>query len=176
LTVERLEDGEVSPYLVDELRPGDELELRGPIGGYFVWDDSFGGPVALIAGGSGIAPFRAMLRHRVAAHPGVRVRVLYSAPSLPEVIYHDELLRLGRADEVNIRFALTRKWPEEWSGHRGRIDRRLLADAAGPPGEPSPALTFACGPSGFVEFAASTLVELGHRPDRIRTERFGPTG
>ena len=110
LTVDRLVDGEVSPYLVDELRVGDTLELRGPIGNYFVWDDTRDGPVMLIAGGSGIVPFRSMLRHRVATGSGVDVRLLYSARSLEVVIYRDELMRLAAYDEVDIRFVLTREW------------------------------------------------------------------
>jgi ferredoxin-NADP reductase len=176
LTVERLEDGEVSPYLVDVLRPGDELELRGPIGGYFVWEESLGGPLGLIAGGSGVVPLRAMLRHWAATSRAVPVRLLYSSRSLTEVIYRDELR--GYADEdpgkVEVRFALTREWPEGYTGHTGRIDRRLLAQALWPP-DRQPML-YACGPSGFVEAAADWLVEVGHPPGRIRLERFGPTG
>ncbi len=171
LTVERLEDGEVSPYLADELRVGDELELRGPIGGYFVWEDSFPGPVLLIAGGSGIVPFRAMLRHRVAARSQVAVRLLYSSRSLSETIYHDEL---AAQEGVDLRLALTRGWPEDWAGHRGRIDRDVIAEAAWP-ADRQP-LNFVCGPSSFVELAAAALVELGHGPGQVKTERFGPTG
>jgi ferredoxin-NADP reductase len=174
LTVERLDDGEVSPYLVDELRPGDELELRGPIGGYFVWERSLGGPLLLVAGGSGIVPFRSMLRHRAAVGETVATRVLYSSRSLRDVIYHDELLRHAAGDGVDLRFALTRDWPEGWEGHRGRIDRQLLAEVAWPPG--AQPLVYICGPSGFVEAAASTLVDNGHDPRRVKTERFGPTG
>jgi len=174
LTVERLEDGEVSPYLVDELRPGDELELRGPVGGYFVWEGSNGGPLLLIAGGSGIVPFRSMLRHRFAAASAVAVRLLYSSRSLGDVIYRDELLHLAADAPVDVQFALTREWPEGWRGHRGRIDRRLLDDVAWPPAEQP--LVFVCGPSAFVETVAGGLVQNGHEPSRIRTERFGPTG
>jgi ferredoxin-NADP reductase len=175
LTVERLDDGEVSPYLVEELRPGDELELRGPIGGFFVWEEPLGGPLVLIGGGSGVVPLRAMLRHWVAGERAVPVRLLYSSRSLDEVIYRSELLGYGSEYElVDVRFALTREWPEDYTGHTGRIDPALLAEVAGPAsGRP---LAYVCGPNGFVEAAASWLVELGHAPERIRTERFGPTG
>jgi ferredoxin-NADP reductase len=175
LTVERLEDGEVSPYLVEVLRPGDELELRGPIGGFFVWEESLGGPLVLIGGGSGVVPLRSMLRHWVAGSHAVPVRLLYSSRSLDEVIYRDELLGYAAEyDSVEVRLALTREWPEDYTGHTGRIDPALLAVLAGPP-EAHP-LIYVCGPSGFVEVAAAWLVELGHAPRRIRTERFGPTG
>jgi len=171
LTVERLEDGEVSPYLVDVLEPGDELELRGPIGGYFVWEVALGGPLLLLAGGSGIVPLRAMLRHRAAADSTVPVRLLYSARTLDEVIYRDELVRISAFDEVDVRFTLTREWPEGWRGYRRRIDREMLAEVAWPAGERP--LVYVCGPTAFVEVAASTLVDLGHEPGRIKTERFG---
>jgi ferredoxin-NADP reductase len=175
LTVERLDDGEVSPYLVGELRPGDELELRGPIGGYFVWNQSLAGPLLLIAGGSGIVPFRSMLRHRSATGSDVAVRLLYSARALDDVIYRDELARFAAAgDGVDVSFTLTREWPEDWTGHRGRIDGKLLDEVSWPAANMP--LTYICGPSGFVESASGTLVGGGHDPRRIRTERFGPTG
>jgi ferredoxin-NADP reductase len=175
LTVERLDDGEVSPYLVGELRPGDELELRGPIGGYFVWNQSLAGPLLLIAGGSGIVPFRSMLRHRSATGSNVAVRLLYSARALEDVIYRDELAEFAAAgDGVDVSFTLTREWPEDWSGHRGRIDGKLLDEVSWPAANMP--LTYICGPSGFVESASGTLVGGGHDPRRIRTERFGPTG
>ena len=174
LTVERLDDGEVSPYLVDELRAGDELELRGPIGGYFVWEASRGGPLLLVAGGSGVVPFRSMLRHGAASSAGTEVRLLYSSRSLSEVIYHDELEQLSAVGDVELHFALTRRWPEGWRGHRGRVDRQLLERIAWPPSDTP--LIYICGPSGFVESAAAGLVEIGHAPSRIRTERFGATG
>jgi len=174
LTVERLEDGEVSQYLVDELRRGDELELRGPIGGYFVWERSLEGPLLLVAGGSGIVPFRSMLRHWAGGERRCVPRLLYSSRSLSEVIYREELLRLADHDEVDIRFALTREWPHSWRGHRGRIDRQLLEDVAWSPDEQP--LVYVCGPSAFVETAADALVANGHSPSRVRTERFGPTG
>jgi ferredoxin-NADP reductase len=170
LTVERLEDGEVSTYLVDELRPGDKLELRGPIGGYFVWEESLGGPLLLVAGGSGIVPLRAMLRHRAAVNSDVPARLVYSSRSLEDVIYRDELETL--AAEVTL--TLTREWPEDWSGRRGRVDTALLEAVAWPAAE-MPRI-YVCGPTGFVEAVAESLVAIGHDPRRIRTERFGPTG
>jgi ferredoxin-NADP reductase len=169
LTVDRLDDGEVSPYLVDELRAGDELELRGPIGGYFVWEEALGGPLLMVAGGSGVVPFRAMLHHHRATASTVPVRVLYSSRSLEDVIYREELL--ARDD---VRIALTRSWPDDWSGHRGRVDSELLRAAAWPPAQ-RPQI-YICGPTAFVEAIAEALVDIGHDPSRIRTERFGPTG
>jgi ferredoxin-NADP reductase len=174
LTVERLDDGEVSPYLVDVLRPGDELELRGPIGGYFVWEESLGGPLLLLAGGSGIVPLYAMLRHRAAVGSAVPVRLLYSARKLDDVIYRDELERMAGGDGVDVRLDLTREQPEDWRGYRRRIDRELLDDVAWHPDERP--LTYVCGPTPFVELAAGTLVDLGHDAARIKTERFGPSG
>jgi ferredoxin-NADP reductase len=174
LTVERLDDGEVSPYLTDELRAGDELELRGPIGGYFVWEQALGGPLMLIAGGSGIVPLRAMLRQWAAGERSVIPRLLYSSRSLGDVIYHDELTRRGIDDGVDVRLTLTREWPEDWQGLRGRVNSEMLEEVVWPPAERP--LVYACGPSSFVETAAAGLVEGGHAPSRIRTERFGPTG
>src|SRR5712672_851441 len=133
LTIERLDDGEVSPYLVGELRPGDELELRGPIGGYFVWEEALGGPLLLLAGGSGIVPLRSILRHRSAVESTVPVRLLYSSKSLDEVIYRDELDRLAADDGIDVRFTLTREQPEGWQGYRRRIDEELLREIAWPP-------------------------------------------
>jgi ferredoxin-NADP reductase len=173
LTVERLDDGEVSPYLVDELRPDDALELRGPIGGYFVWEEALGGPLLLIAGGSGVVPLRAMLRHYRAVESIIPLRLLYSARSLSEVIYREELMRMAAYDEIDVRFTLTREQPEGWHGYGRRIDAELLGEVVWPPGERP--LVYICGPTGFVETASSALVALGHDPLRIRTERFGPT-
>jgi ferredoxin-NADP reductase len=176
LTVERLEDGEVSPYLVDVLEPGDELELRGPIGGYFVWEESLGGPLVLIGGGSGVVPLRAMLRHWVlATRHALPVRLLYSSRSWDEVIYRDELVGYADACErAHVGFALTREWPEGFAGHTGRITPELLDQVTGPPADRP--LVYVCGPTGFVEAASQWLVEIGHPPATIRTERFGPTG
>jgi len=174
LTVERIEDGEVSSYLVGELRAGDELELRGPIGGYFVWEQSLGGPLVLLAGGSGIAPLRAMLRHHRAVGSTVPVRLLYSARAERELIFRDELLHAVEGRTLDVRFTLTREQPPGWRGYDRRIDPALIADVAWPPDERP--LVYVCGPTGFVEAAADALVSLGHDPGRIRTERFGPTG
>jgi ferredoxin-NADP reductase len=173
LTVERLSDGEVSPYLVDELRPGDEVELRGPIGGYFVWEASLGGPLLMVAGGSGIVPFRAMLRHWAAGDRTTMPRLLYSSRTRSEIIYHDELGRLAE-DGADIEITLTRESPEDWEGQRGRFDRKAIERLAWPPQDQP--LSYVCGPSSFVENVAEALVGLGHLPSRIRTERFGPTG
>jgi ferredoxin-NADP reductase len=174
LTVERLADGEVSPYLVDELRAGDELELRGPIGGYFVWEQSLGGPLFLVGGGSGVVPLRSMLREHSASASNVPVRLLYSARTLADILYRDELSRLAADEEVDIRFTLTRESPDGWPGYQRRVDHELLAEVGWPPEERP--LVYVCGPSGFVETAATSFVELGYEPNRIRTERFGPTG
>jgi ferredoxin-NADP reductase len=173
LTVERLDDGEVSPYLAGELRVGDEIELRGPIGGYFIWEESFGGPLVLIAGGSGIAPLRAMVRHWSAGSRETTASLIYSARSDVDVIYREELTEAaGRGLRVQI--ALTREWPADWDGHRGRVDQPLLAEAVPEPS--ARPLIYVCGPTPFVETIAQTLVDMGHEPARIRTERFGPTG
>ena len=175
LTVERIEDGEVSPYLVDDLLPGDRFELRGPIGGYFVWEDEPGGPVLLLAGGSGIAPLMSMLRHRAATASEVPTRLLYSSRELGDVIYREELDRLaadGAGFEISL--TLTRAQPPGWEGYERRIDDELLAEVAWPATERP--LAFVCGPTTFVEVAASALSRLGYEPARIKTERFGPTG
>jgi ferredoxin-NADP reductase len=174
LTVQRLEDGEVSPYLVGELRVGDELELRGPIGGYFVWDMPLGGPLLLVGGGSGIVPLRALLYHHAALRSDVPVRLLYSARTLADLIYREELIGV-EADRQGaaLRIPLTREQPSNWQGYARRIDRSLLEEVAWPPSERP--LTYVCGPTGLVEAVASALVELGHEPSRVKTERFGPT-
>ena len=175
LTIERLDDGEVSPYLTDELRVGDKLELRGPIGGYFVWEAFMGGPLLLVAGGSGIVPLMAMLRHRAAAGSTVATRLLYSSRSLEDVIYRDELDRLVRSSTMlEVAYTLTRAQPPGWTGYSRRIDTPMLREVAWPP-EQRP-LIFVCGPTPFVESAAASLVELGYVPTSIKTERFGPTG
>jgi ferredoxin-NADP reductase len=174
LTVERLDDGEVSPYLVDELRPGDQLELRGPIGGYFAWESAAGGPLLLVGGGSGIVPLMAILRHRVASGSDAEVRLLASWRTAGDIIYAAELERLGATPGIEITHTLTRESPPSWTGRRGRIDQATLGEVSWKPGEE--ALSFVCGPTGLVEAVASGLVALGHEPQRIRTERFGPTG
>ncbi|MFD3406574.1 ferredoxin reductase [Kribbella sp. NPDC058693] len=174
LSVERLDDGEVSPFLVDELRAGDVLELRGPVGGYFVWDEPLGGPLFLVAGGSGLAPLRAMMRHHRATRSEVPVRALCSARSLEALLYREELMDLAACDPFDISITLTREQPSAWRGYRRRIDSELLAEVAWSPADRS--LAFICGPTAFVETAAAGLVDLGHDPARIRTERFGGTG
>jgi ferredoxin-NADP reductase len=181
LTVEQLTDGEVSPYLSEELRSGDKLELRGPIGGYFVWDVPLGGPLFLVAGGSGIVPLMAMLRHRNAAlgtaeaRHRLPARLLYSSRDWDEVIYREELSRLSETDtSLEVRHTLTRQQPQAWSGFKRRIDRAMLEEVAWPPSEKP--RVFVCGPTPLVESVAQALVELGHEPARIKTERFGPTG
>ena len=172
ITVERLDDGEVSPYLTEELRPGDGLELRGPIGGYFVWDADDGGPLLLVAGGSGIVPLRAMVRHRQRSGSDVPVRLLYSSRTHADVIYRPELQEL--TDGIEVVHTLTREQPSGWTGYDRRIDAALLREVAWP-AEDGP-LAFVCGPTSFVETVASGLVGLGHGPARVKTERFGATG
>ena len=183
LTVERLDDAEVSPYLTEVLRPGDRLELRGPIGGYFVWDVGLGGLLLLVAGGSGVVPLMAMLRHRAAAletgdvraRHGVPARLLYSSRRWDDVFYRTELTRLTQDDEtLEVALTFTREAPQGWTGFRRRIDRMMLAEVSWPPGERPH--VFVCGPTPLVEAAAAALVELGHDPGLVKTERFGPTG
>ena len=178
ITIERLEDGEVSPYLTDALKIGDRLELRGPIGGYFVWEPSNVGPLLLVAGGSGVVPLMAMLRTRAVTGDAVRAAspatLLYSARSWDDVFYRDELAELAKDPMVRLVFTLTRSRPAGWLGYTRRVDAAML-EAVGP----APLLTphiYVCGPTGLVESASQLLVGLGHDPTRIRTERFGPTG
>jgi ferredoxin-NADP reductase len=172
ITVERLADGEVSPYLTEDLRTGDALELRGPVGGYFVWDAEDGGPLLLVAGGSGIVPLRAMLRHRVRSGSEVPARLLYSSRTLEDVIYRAELD--DHAEGVEVVHTLTREQPTGWTGYSRRVDAELLGEVAWPVAETP--LAFVCGPTSFVETVADGLVELGYSPERIKTERFGATG
>jgi len=177
LTVERLGDGEVSPYLVDDLREGDRFEVRGPVGGYFVWDGGTGGsePLQLVAGGSGIVPLMCMLRHRAATRESTPARLLYSAQTLDALIYRDELAELADADEgLVVTETLTRERPPGWTGHERRIDAAMLAETTWP-ASVRPRV-YVCGPTGLVESVAEDLVRLGHQPDRIRAERFGPSG
>jgi ferredoxin-NADP reductase len=175
LTVDRLEDGEVSPYLTEVLMAEDKLELRGPIGGYFSWEVKDGGPLLLVGGGSGVVPLMAMLRHRAAVGSNVPTRLLYSSRTYEEIIYRKELENLaGRDYSLQVIYTLTRSRPEGWDGYNRRIDAEMLAEMAWPPDE-SP-LVFVCGPTPLVEAVASALVSLGHDPARVKTERFGATG
>jgi ferredoxin-NADP reductase len=184
LTVEGIADGEVSPYLTEDALPGDGFELRGPIGGYFVWDPAFDEPLLLVGGGAGLVPLMAMLRHRRGTDSTVEARLLLSARTLEDVLYRDELDELAGdgapaestpSHAVDVRITLTRERPPPgWTGFAGRIDRDMLADLGPPPsGRPR---VYVCGPTPFVEEAARLLVELGHEPARVHTERFGPTG
>jgi ferredoxin-NADP reductase len=174
ITVQRMDDGEVSPYLTQELRTGDELEVRGPIGGYFVWDgDGQDSPLLLVGGGSGIVPLRSILRQRERTSSLVPARLLYSARSLPEVIYRAELDRYGQ-NGVDVTYTLTRSEPPGWTGHTGRVNADMLAEVAWPADRD--AVAFVCGPTPFVEAAATGLVALGYAPGRVKTERFGATG
>ena len=174
ITVERIADGEVSPFLDDTVVVGDRFEVRGPIGGYFVWDRSIGGPLLLIAGGSGVVPLMAMLRHRAAAGVKDPARLLYSARTYEQIIYADELEQLARKDGLTVSYTLTRGQPGGWKGYARRIDDAMLKDVSGPLG--SDALAFVCGPTALVEVAADGLERVGLPADRIRTERFGPSG
>jgi ferredoxin-NADP reductase len=174
LTVERLDDGEVSPYLTDELREGDQIEIRGPIGGYFAWTAAHGGPLVLIGGGSGIVPLMAMLRVRATEAPTIPAVLLASFRSPDHVIYRDELMRRAAEPGVHIAQTFTRVAPPNWTGYRRRVDAPMLAEVIPTPAEQPH--VYVCGPTPFVEQVASVLVELGHDPARIRTERFGPTG
>jgi ferredoxin-NADP reductase len=175
LTVEGLPDGEASPYLVEELRAGDTIELRGPIGGYFVWEASFGGPLLLVAGGSGIIPFMSMLRHRAAMKSRVASRLVYSSRTWQNIIFREELENLAaQADGLEVFHTLTRTQPDGWEGYARRVDAELLAETAWSPA--SAPLTYVCGSTSFVETVANALVLLGHEARRVKTERFGPTG
>jgi ferredoxin-NADP reductase len=175
LTVERVADGEVSPYLVDVLRVGDRLQLRGPIGGHFVWTSDAPQPLCLIAGGAGVTPLMAMLRHRDKGRRLAPALLIYSARSLADIIYRDELDAMARRDaSLSVIYALTREQPKDWPGHRGRIDKTLLAMTCSPVLR-MPAI-YVCGPTSFVESVSGFLVELGFDALRIKTERFGPSG
>ena len=174
ITVERIGDGEVSPYLDDTVVTGDRFEVRGPIGGYFVWDSSIGGPLLLVAGGSGVVPLMAMLRHRDAAGVKDPARLLYSARTYEQIIYGPELDMLASQDGLKVSYALTRAQPPGWKGYARRIDDAMLADvskALGPQ-----VVAYVCGPTALVEVAADGLERIGLPADRIRTERFGPSG
>jgi len=174
ITVERLDDGEVSPYLTEDLRTGDQFEVRGPIGGYFVWDSGANEsvPLLLVAGGSGIVPLRSILRHRARSASTVSVRLLYSAKALDEVIYRAELDEQGEGVEVC--YTLTRRQPPGWTGYAKRVDDALLAQVVWPAVDGP--LAFVCGPTPFVETVAAGLVRLGYPPAQVKTERFGGAG
>jgi ferredoxin-NADP reductase len=172
LTVARVEDGEVSPYLTDELQPGDVFEVRGPIGGYFTWSADEDGPLLLVGGGSGLAPLMSMLRHRAARAAAVQVHLLASARSPDDALYLDELAELEPREHLRVEHTYTREAPADWSGRRGRVDAAMLADVSPGIG----ARCFVCGPTPFVEHVADLLVAAGHDPNRIHAERFGPTG
>ena len=172
ITVEELAEGEVSPYLVDEVRAGDRFELRGPIGGYFVWDGAGDAPVLLVAGGSGVVPLMSMIRHRAAIGSGTPTRLLYSSRSWEDVIYRAELEE--PADGLEVFHTLTRSQPPGWTGYARRIDEELLGEVAWPASEEP--RVFVCGSTRFVDAAADGLVAMGYAPESIRTERFGATG
>lgn len=174
LTVERIEDGEVSPYLAGELRPGDQFEVRGPIGGHFTWTVPDGGPLLMIAGGSGLVPLMAMLRHRAAQASDVDARLLVSARGWDDLLYREELSGLRADGALALSITLTRSAPDGWTGFRRRIDLEMLR-AVGPEPAQDPRI-FVCGPTPFVERAADLLVERGHAVSAIHAERFGPTG
>ncbi|HEX4483818.1 MAG TPA: ferredoxin reductase [Solirubrobacteraceae bacterium] len=174
LTVERIDDGEVSPYLTEELRAGDELELRGPVGGHFTWRTADGGPLLLLAGGSGLVPLMAMTRHRIARADATRIELLVSSRSLDDLLFAEELKRAGAQPGIDVKITLTRAQPPGWSGLARRVDRAMLAELGPPPSERP--RVFLCGPTAFVESAADALVALGHAPSAIHAERFGPSG
>lgn len=176
ITVEVIEDGEVSPYFHEVVQEGDQIELRGPIGGPFTWTSSQGGPLLLIGGGSGVVPLMSMLRHRASSEgESLSAALLYSSRTLDDVIYKEELERLSDEDaELNVNLTLTRQNDTNWSGLTRRVDAPMLKDVIDNLGEP--AVSYICGSTGFVESVASTLVDLGLPPESIRTERFGPSG
>jgi ferredoxin-NADP reductase len=169
VTVERLDDGEVSPYLVDEAQPGDQIEVRGPFGGWFVWSAADGGPLFLIAGGTGLVPLMSMLRHRARAGSDAEARLLLSVRREHDVLYEDELPKL-----IEPAITYTREPPAGWTGYARRVDGEMLTEAGFPP-ERRPRI-YVCGSTGFAEAAARELVALGHDASRIRIERFGATG
>ncbi len=175
ITVERLDDGEVSPYLVGELKAQDSIELRGPIGGYFVWRADDTRPVLLIGGGSGVVPLMAMIRHRRRASSVTPVRLLYSSRIFDDIIYREELDGLAASgDGLSVVHTLTRAQPAGWRGYSRRLDREMVDDVAWPVAQ-NP-IVFVCGPTPFVEAAATLLVDRGYEPTSVKTERFGATG
>ncbi len=175
LTIEKIEDGEVSPYMHEVVVVGDQVEVRGPIGGYFVWDASMREPLLLIGGGSGVVPLMSMLRHRAAAHASAPTHLLYSSRALDDVIYYDELETLrAQMDGLKVFHTLTRSHPENWNGYTRRIDADMLREVAAPLGKN--VRVFICGPTALVENAANGLVQIGIPASSVKTERFGPSG
>jgi ferredoxin-NADP reductase len=175
LTVEKIDDGEVSPYIHDVLIVGDRIEVRGPIGGYFVWEADMRGPLLLIAGGSGVVPLMSMIRHRTAAKSSTPTRLLFSSRTPEDAIYFDELEKLrAKMDGLDVFHTFTRKQPPGWKGYARRIDAQMLGEVAGPLGRS--AQVFICGPTALVESAANSLVKIGIPAGQIKTERFGPSG
>jgi ferredoxin-NADP reductase len=175
LTVERIDDGEVSPWMTVEARTGDSFELRGPVGGYFVWDDAETAPVLLVGGGSGVVPLMSMARHRARRGLRTRMRLLYSARSTEDLLYRGELDAMAAAgDGFEVVYTLTRTLPPQWSGFRRRVDAQMLADVSYAERVTSPALV--CGPTSFVEAVSKGLVLVGYGAGRVKTERFGPSG
>jgi len=175
ITVERIEDGEVSTYLHDVVVVGDQIEVRGPIGGYFVWQASLGGPLLLVAGGSGVVPLMSMLRDRAASGSKVPTSLLYSSRTADDLIYRAELEQLQASDgDLQVYYTLTRAQPPGWTGYSRRIDAQMLSDVASSFGVAPQ--TYICGPTLLVEAVANGMVQLGVAPSNIRTERFGPSG
>jgi ferredoxin-NADP reductase len=175
LTVELIKDGEVSTYMHEVLVPGDRLEVRGPIGGYFIWEATMAEPLLLIAGGSGVVPLLSMIRHRAAVGARNPTALLYSSRTLEDIIYYNELEKLRSANNgLQVFHTLTRSQPSGWKGYARRIDQEMLKEAAQPLGKS--VQIFICGPTLLVESVANGLVKIGIKSDQIRTERFGPTG
>jgi ferredoxin-NADP reductase len=174
LTIELVDDGELSPWFVEEARPGDAFEVRGPIGGHFSWDARDGGPLLLVGGGSGLVPLMAMLRHRAARGSDAETRLLASARSAEDALFRDELDTLGPGAGLHVAWTFTRAPPPGWGGYARRIDAAMLAEVA--PDPDADPLIFVCGPTPFVEAVADLLVDAGQDPRAIHAERFGPTG
>ncbi len=175
ITVERLDDGEVSPYLTQDLRVGGQIEIRGPVGGYFVWRPEDGGPLLLVAGGSGVVPLRAMLRHRQRSASVAPARLVYSARTRADIIYSAELMQFQQGSaSADVVVTLTREKPPGWAGPTGRVDEALLRKVAWPADQQP--LAYVCGPTAFAESVSAALIGLGYPPQRVRIERFGGTG